>query len=53
MTKKKKPDTLQVVMSEREIELLERLAALLKRSKSEIFIECARQAIECNCCTSS
>lgn len=43
------PVTLQMVMSDREIELVERLAELLGRTKSDIFVECARRAIEKEC----
>jgi hypothetical protein len=43
---KSKTVTLQLVMSDREIELLERLAEKLKVPKSQILVESARLAIE-------
>lgn len=44
--KKPLPPTLQVVMSEREQELLMRLCDQLGVSKSAVLIECAKLAIE-------
>lgn len=38
--------TLQIVMSYREIELLDRLARQLGVTKSQILVECSRLAVE-------
>jgi hypothetical protein len=40
------PDTIQIVMNDREAHLLHLLATTLNTSKSAILLECAKRSIE-------